>query len=232
MITRMISDEELVKATALVQAAMLASLPEPEDCTGEFSEQFEVRIDKLKKTAKRKASWRKFTKTAVAAVLVVLVGFAALLTFSTETRAAVRLWIRESFGNVTTYWFQESEVKTLPEYELTWVPENCERIYDESSDTGRVMLYQNGSDILDGFTFNYSLANDSSKLMVESLYGKQTIETVDVWGKQADFYPSSHPDDSHGLVWFDEPNGVVLYITSFYDLDDILRIANGVRIVE
>ena len=165
-------------------------------------------------------------------MLFVLIGFSMLLAFSTETRAAVRIWFRESSGNLTTYTFQKSEVKALPEYELTWIPEGCERVYDESFDTVRLMLYQNGSNSAKGFTLGYSLANDDSKLTVESFYGQQTIEIVDVWGMQADFYRACPPDNTHVLVWFDEPNGVVFDITSTYDLADILRIANGIRIVE
>ena len=232
MITRMLSDEELINATALVREAMVSSLPEPQACTGEFSEQFEERIKKLKKMAERKAAWRRFAKGAVAAVLVVLISFSMLLAFSTETRAAVKIWFRESFGDLTTYWFRETAVHPLPEYELTWMPKGCERITDISDDSMRAMVYQIGSNIAEGFTFNYSLVDDESKLIVESLHGEQNIETVDVWGTQADFYRASHPDDNHVLVWFDEPNSVVLYITSPLDPDDILRIANGVQIVE
>lgn len=232
MIKRIITDEELISAAASVRDAMLCTLPEPEGCAGAFTAQFEEKIRKAKKAAQRKTAWRRFVRGAVAAMLFVLIGFSMLLAFSTETRAAVRIWVRESVGNLTTYSFQKSEVKALPEYELTWIPEGCERVYDESSDTMRLMLYQEGSNETKGFTLGYSLANDDSKLTVESFYGQQTIEIVDVWGMQADFYRACPPDITHVLVWFDEPNGVVFDITSTYDLADILRIANGVRIVE
>ena len=233
MIKRIITDEELIAATALVRESMLRTLPEPEDCTGEFSAQFEEKIRKLRKVAERKAAWRRFAKGAVAAMLFVLIGFSMLFAFSTETRAAVKIWFRESFGDLTTYSFHESELKPVPTYELTWIPEGCELIRNEGSEYLRAMVYQNDDNISDGFIFNYSIATDHSKLYVQSLSGEQTIETVDVWGTQGDLYiPADPTNDAYLLVWFDEPNSVVLMINTFLEPDDILRIANGVRIVE
>ena len=232
MIKRMITDEELISATASVRDAMLRTLPEPEDCTGAFSAQFEEKIRKLKKAAERKAAWCRFAKGAVAAVLVVLISFSMLLAFSTETRAAVKIWFRESFGSLTTYTFQESEVNSLPKYELTWIPEGYELIREESSAYMRAVIYQKGYNARDVFIFDYNIANDHSKLFVQSTSGEQTIETVDVWGTQGDLYLSSGPDDSYLLVWFDEANSVVFTINTYLEPDEILRIANGVRIVE
>ena len=232
MIKRMITDEELISATALIRESLLRTLPEPENCTGEFTTQFEEKIRKLKKAAERKAAWRRFTKGAVAAVLVVLISFSMLLAFSTETRAAVKIWFRESFGSLTTYTFLESEVNSLPKYELTWIPEGYELIRDEGFEHMRGMVYQKGYNAHDTFIFDYALANDNSKLFVESTSGEQTMKTVDVWGTQGDLYLSSGPDDSYLLVWFDETNGVVFSINTYLEPDDILRIANGVRIVE
>ena len=233
MITRIITDEELISATALVRDSMLRTLPEPEDCTGEFSAQFEEKIRKLKKAAERKAAWRRFAKGAVAAVLVVLISFSVLLAFSTETRAAVKIWFRESFGSLTTYSFQESEMKPVPTYELTWVPEGYELIRDEGFEHMRGMVYQKDDNISKGFVFDYAIANDNSKLFVQSLSGEQTIETVEVWGTLGDLYiPADPTNDSYMLVWFDEANSVVFTINTYLEPDDILRIANGVRIVE
>lgn len=233
MIKRIITDEELISATALVRESMLYSLPEPEACTGAFTAQFEEKIRKLKKTAERKAAWRRFAKGAVAAVLVVLISFSMLLAFSTETRAAVKIWFRESFGDFTTYSFQESEMKPVPTYELTWIPEGYELVRDESFEHMRGMVYQKGDNISGGFVFDYAIANDNSKLYVQSLSGEQTIETVEVWGTQGDLYiPADPTNDSYMLVWFDEANRVVFTINTYLEPDDILRIANGVRIVE
>lgn len=232
MITRMISDEELVKATALVREAMISSLPEPQDCTGEFSEQFEERIKKLKKTTARKANWRKFAKGVVAAMLFVLISFSMLLAFSTETRAAVKLWFKESFGSYTTYWFTETEVKAIPTYELTWIPEGYEKISDESYEHMRGMVYQKGDNIAEAFVFDYSLTDDSSILVVESPYGEQIVESVEVWGTHGELYLPAGPGDSCTLLWFDEPNSVMLSINALLKPDDVLRLANSVQIVE
>lgn len=53
MTKRFITDDELTIATAMVSEAMLRSLPEPEECTGQFTTQFEEKIEKLKKEVPR-----------------------------------------------------------------------------------------------------------------------------------------------------------------------------------
>ena len=232
MITRMLSDEELINATALVREAMVSSLPEPQACTGEFSEQFEERIKKLKKKAERKAAWRRFAKGAVAAILFVVIGFSMLFAFSTETRAAVKLWFKESFESYTTYWFAETEVKAIPAYELTWIPEGYEKISDESFELMRSLVYQKGDNIAEAFIFDYYLADDNTILVIESLYDGQIVESVEVWGTYGELYLPTGPDDSCTLLWFDEPNSVVLSINALLKPDDVLRLANSVQIVE
>ena len=232
MITRMLSDEELINATALVREAMVSSLPEPQVCTGEFSEQFEERIKKLKKTAERKAAWHRFAKGAVAAILFVVIGFSILFAFSTETRAAVVNWFKDTFNNQTTYWFSSREENVLPKYALTWVPKNYEIIYDDSLPDSRTQIYQLGDDISASFAFSYYQAKDDSPLMIYTGDGTYDVELVDVNGYYGEFYKSHSADTSHALVWLDEDNNTVLTILSYMSKDDVLRLANSVQIVE
>lgn len=140
MIKRFITDDELTIAAAMVSDTMLRSLPEPEECTGKFTAQFEEKIEKLKKAAARKATWKKFSKSAVAVVLVVLLGFSMLCVFNTEVRAAVLNWFKETFGTYTTYWFNSEENFVLPQYELTWMPRDSKLIFSNSTDRMCVCL--------------------------------------------------------------------------------------------
>ena len=232
MITRMISDEELVKATALVQAAMLASLPEPEDCTGEFSDQFEAKIENLKKTAKRKAAWRKFAKTAVAAVLVVLISFGMLCAVNTEVRASVVGWFKQQFGTVTKYWTDADEHTTLPTYEETWIPDGYEVIQIEEASFGRVVVYQLGDDISTAFVIDYSIATEDSPLHLYTFDGEYDIQQVTVNGYIGDFYIARDPDVSSALLWLDESTNTIINVMAYLDEEDMLRIAKGIRLVE
>ncbi len=233
MTKRLITDEELAIATAMVSDAMLHSLPEPEECTGQFTSQFEEKIEKLKKTTARKANWKKLARSAVAAVLVVLIGFSMLCVFNTEVRATVIGWFKKTFEHYTTYWFSDNvDDDVIPEYDITWIPEGYELIYDESMPDSIIKLYQNPENELDGFTFNCYKPQADSPVKVEMLGSHYEVKQVNVNEFYGDLYISLDPNESHGLIWSDDANQVAFAITSFLPPDDILHIAESVKLVK
>lgn len=230
MTKRFITDDELTIATAMVSEAMLRSLPEPEECTGQFTTQFEEKIEKLKKEAARKANWKKFAKSVVAAVLVALIGFSMLCVFNTEVRATVINWFKETFETYTTYWFTSNDTAELPQYELKWLPDGCKLISEVSYDEAYGAVYECNSEITGGFTFDYLFANVETQLTVESHYGESNATFISVNGHYGELYESENTDDANILVWFDEENDVVFTITSHMDPEIIMLIASNVKI--
>lgn len=229
MITRYISDEDLIAATALVSDSMLRALPEPEDCVGQFSKQFEERIEKLKKSAVRKAIWLKFKKSIVAAVLVVLIGFSMICVFNTEVRAAVVEWFKETFETYTTYWFQSEDDYGLPEYDLTWIPDGYEIIYDDKLSDSRTIIYQCGDDISASFSFSYYLAEDDSPLAIYTLDGDYSIEKIQINNCYGEYYGSNNPSVSNAVVWLDEETNTVNTIIAYLSKGEILEIARNTK---
>lgn len=232
MITRYISDEDLIAATALVSNSMLRALPEPEDCVGQFSKQFEERIELLKKSAIRKAKLLKLKKCMVAAILVVLIGFSMLSVFNTEVRATVVEWFKETFRTYTTYWFKSEADYGLPKYDLTWVPEGYEIVSEEAYEQVYGAVYQCGNNVMDSFTFDCYIATDDMQLTIQSIYGSFESKTVDINGQYGEFYLSNNPADTNTLVWLGEENDVVFIITSYLDQLDVLHIAESVKLEE
>lgn len=230
MTKRFITDEELVVATTMVSEAMLRALPEPEDCIGQFTAQFEEKIEKLKKTAVRKVNSRKFARSAVAAILVILIGFSMLCVFNTEVRAAVVTWFKETFETYTTYWFTTDE-DTLPQYELMVIPDGFELVYEAASDHMCVMAYQRGNDVKDSFTFDYAVANNDTLLTIHTLYANYKTESVIINGCFGELYISDNPEESSTLVWLDETTNIVFTLSSYMGRDDMLHIANNVNLV-
>lgn len=230
MTKRFITDDELTIAAAIVSEAMLRALPEPEECTGQFSAQFEARIEKLKKTAERKANWRKVGRSAVAAVLVVLLGFSMICAFHTEVRAAVVAWFKETFETYTTYWFSSSEEKSLPEYELTWVPAGYEIIIDDALPESRTLVYQYGDEATKSFVFSYSLAKEDSVSTLYTFDDGYIIEDVSINGHHGEFYESIGGLESHALIWLDENTNTVNKIIAYLSKQDIIEIANKIKI--
>lgn len=232
MTKRFITDEELVIATTMVSEAMLRALPEPEECTGHFTPQFEKNIEKLKKAAARKVSWKRFARSAVAAILVVLIGFSMLCAFNTEVRATVIGWFKKTFENYTTYWFNDNvEDDVIPEYDITWIPEGYELVFDETLPDTIMKLYQNPQNELEGFTFACFKPQVDSPVTAETLGAQYIVEQVHINGNAGDLYISLDPNESHGLIWSDNSNQVAFTITSFLPPEVILHIAESVKLV-
>ena len=232
MTMRFITDEELAIATTMVSEAMLRALPEPEECTGQFTAQFEEKIEKLKKTAVRKANWRKFAKSAVAAILVVLIGFSMLCAFNTEVRAAVVTWFKETFETYSTYWFTSEEQTELPVYELTWIPDGYELIREDSYGQMYGAVYLRESNIMDGFTFDYSIADNDTQMTIQSHYGQHHSNSVNIGVNYGELYLSDNVNEANALIWFDEEHSIMFSITSYMDSETILQIASNVKLAD
>lgn len=155
-----------------------------------------------------------------------------LLAFSTETRAAVTGWFKKQFGTITNYWTDGDLETTLPTYEATWIPDGYEVIQIEDSGTARLLVYQLGDDISTGFVIGYWLTAEDSPLFVDIFDGEYDIEHVSVNGYTGDFYIAHDPDVSSVLLWLDESTNTIITVNAFYGEEDMLRIANGIRLVE
>lgn len=231
MILRKFSENELKLAAAQVRGAMLSSLPEPQNCTGQFSEEFERKIQNLRQQHAKKESARQVRRRIAAALLVILIGASVLMTVSPQARANVRAWIKKTFGTQTEYWFQGDKGGVLPEYELTWIPEGFEKVREESISKSRVVLYQRGDDETDAFAVDYSLAQEDSYLILDTLGFEYEMEIVSVQGNYGELYISQEETRGHCLIFLDEENDVVFTISAFLDPQDILHIADGIKLV-
>lgn len=232
MRSRILSDQELSLAAGAVRDAMLHTLPQPQECTGTFSSQFEEKIEHLKHTESRKESRHRIVRGAAAAVLAVLLGLSMLVAFNTDVHAAVVKWFKETFGTYTTYWFDTEEEKTLPEYELTWVPEGYEVTRDLLSKTSRHIEFQNPKNELDVFIVSFCMPQPDSPLFIDTFDSEYAIEEVNINGYYGEFYRSLDAAESHALVWLDENTNTAITILAFFSKEEILQIANNVELVE
>lgn len=231
MILRKFSENELKLAAAQVRGAMLSSLPEPQDCTGQFSEEFERKIQNLRQQHAKKESTRQVRSRIAAALLVILIGVSLLMTVSPQARANVRAWIKKTFGTQTEYWFQGDKGGVLPEYELTWIPEGFEKIREEPLRKSLTLVYQRGDDETDAFFVDYSLAEKDSYLIWDPLVFEYEMEIVSIQGNYGELYISEEETRGHCLIFLDEENDVVFTISAFLDPQDILHIADGIKLV-
>ena len=232
MTCRIISDEELISAAALVRTPMLDALPNPQECTGQLSSRFEEQIESLKKTMTRKLSWRRFTQSVVAAVLVVLLSISMLCAFNTKVRAAVITWIKEVFKTQTTFWYTTESGNQPQAYELTWVPDNYEIVFDNATSNSRSMVFQHKENSLDAFTFSYYLPDSDSPFYLDTFDGDYTVETLKINGFYGEFHRAQNIEDSNALIWFDEESNTVMTILAHLSKEDIFKIARNVEKVK
>lgn len=225
-----ITDSQLTQATAIVRNSMLMALEQSEIPTHDFSSEFELRIQALRKQENHRQVIHKVMHGCVAAILAFIMGTGLFLTVNVEARAAVIAWIKEVFEDRIEYWFTGDSQNEFPEYDMTWVPDDMECIYDETTEHSRSVVYMNPNDPQQGFTISYTRMQEGSGTIMVLNETEHSITPVDINGMNGDLYLSKDPEITHCLIWFDEEQQITFNITSYMDSDVILHIAESVKL--
>ena len=229
----MISEERLRTAARAVSQAMIDSLPEPEDCHHDFSPEFER---KMKKLLRRSRHWGLYQglKRAACFFLVLLLSGGAFLTVNAEAREIVFGWVSQQLENTRHYFFVEEsagEVSQEPsqeiDYELPNVPEEYRLEDTDKGATYTSILYVNEEG--NYLSFGY-LTKETETATSNIVFGTEGFEktTVLVHSAPADYYFDDTGEHSNLIVWKDEENEVLLYITGYLDKDGLIALAESV----
>lgn len=217
----MISEEKLKKAAEEYEEALLASLPE-DIPNHRFSEDFERKMDKSTKTAKRETVCKPLRRFAYAAVLLL---FCSLLIIGIRNNvlAANGFWAKRTFDDYVRYHYVGTPKKDAPEnYDLTWSPAG----------------YMSVAKLKDGDSYIYIWEKDDQAFFFLQLFYRQTgrtgIDTADricseetVDGQLYAFYLSENPEAKSDILWIDE-NDVLFHITAIGSRDTLLAMAKSV----
>ena len=225
-----ITDSQLTQATAIVRNSMLMALDHSEVPIHNFSSEFELRIQALRKQENHRQAIHKVMRGCVAAILAFIMGMGLFLTVNVEARATVIAWIKEIFEDRIEYWFTEDPQNAFPEYEIKWVPDDMECIYDETTEHSRSVVYMNPNDSQQGFTFSYSRMQEGSGTIMVINETVHSMIPADVNGMVGDLYLSQDPEITHCLIWFDEEHQITFNLTSYMDSEVILHIAESVNL--
>lgn len=226
-----ITDSQLTQATAIVRNSMLMALDQSAIPTYNFSSGFELRIQALRKQENHRQVLHKVMRSCVAAILAFIMGVGLFLTVNVEARAIVITWIKEVFEDRIEYWFTGVPKNAFPEYEITWVPDDMECIYDETTEYSRSVVYMNPNDPQRGFTFSYSCMQEGSGTVMVINEIEHSMIPVDINEMVGDLYLSQDPEITHCLIWFDEEQQITFNITSYMDSAIILHIAESVNLL-
>ena len=144
-----------------------------------------------------------------------------------EARAAFFAWVREQYETFIEYRFvgDTTQNDKSKQYELTQLPDGFFETNRMESKGNAVVIYQNGSGKTIQFT--YSQGDDSISLFLES--NTSDVQIVRIGNIDAEFYLSSDPDISNGLVWQSEDRNTFFCITSTLPQEVMLRLAESVQ---
>lgn len=226
----MTEHQEMKAAAAAWRQAMLATLPEPEDCPGEASPEFEEKIQALQKTHARKTARRQTMRRLVAAVLAVVIALSALVLSNPQARAAVFSWVRKVFGYRTTYVLPEKEHMALPEYVPQWLPEGFEVVFSNKMEHSQVTSYFNPEQGYGGFSFAYEVATGEARVTADTSGGDYTQEIVSINGMYGELFVEKNGAAGNILIWIDEPQQVILSLHGFLSPQDMMHIAENVKL--
>lgn len=191
------------------------------------SKSFTRKMNRLRRRERHPVLHRTMRRAAAVLLALLLTGI-GWLTFDAEARAAAVTWFRSISQNSIVYRFlNPAPQTTLPDYVPTWLPEGFEEQEYHKDDQRFSGFYTRDEDVI---VIDISLYLSGSAL---SIYGSQdSAEELDLHGCAARYIPADETSSFNSLVWLDEDAGVLFSIGSTLDKDDMLHIANGIKLSE
>lgn len=227
----MITDEMIASAAEELANAMNESLPDPDSCDHQFSDRFEKRMEKVIRKANHPVFYRTL-KQAACFVLIVSVGFASVMIFSQDIRAAVWGWIKQQHDELL-YQFSfegnsgESNTYT---YYPGWIPDNCEFFASQQTPGDRDYIYTNQKGRFISFTY----INDGTKEDVYLGIADSVEEAVVINGRPGTMYISESQENqetynNNALIWFDESKTVLFCVEGDLEKKELIKIAENIQ---
>lgn len=223
------SDGELREAAVKVMYALADALPENPEPEHAFSEGFQAKMRKLIRKSRAAQAFRTLARGAAAVLLMALITASVWLAFDGEARADFLQWVRNEYENGIVYkFFARREEKTLPEIVFGWLPEGCvESSAEVSRDHGYILFdVGNGENILLYYRYmysatSYSITRDSTV----------THEEILLNGQSADFYLDEGEENQNVLFWSDDAWGIEFNLVATLDKNEMVKIAENIRII-
>ena len=196
------------------------------DAMGEISEKYIMEAVSYQ-PKKKHIIWPRVRSAAACFLLAVLLPGSMILTFSVEARAAFFGWVREQYETIYAYFFEGDIENTNPaRYELGVLPDGYTfaAIYEIQGGEAYVYTSQNGS-IVD---FIYSTDPEGFHLLADAAECEH--HTVTVNGMTGDLYITHDEATANMLVWTDSTKGLFFSVSAPISGDELLKLAEGVRV--
>lgn len=222
-----LTDEMLRQSAAVARDAMLASLPEPEDCPADCSPRLRRRLDRLLRRQRHPMFYGAARQIAACFLAVLALG-GGWLAVDSEARASFFQWTRQVYETQIVYRFA-GEGAEHGVYRVGWVPEGYTVWRENEASAFSTIIYVNADGKL--LDFIYGPMQEGSGITVTDT-DQTVVKQVEINGIPGEFYRSTDLTSSNVLIWLDETSGMYFSIGGFLDESDILHMAESIYLEE
>lgn len=218
------NEEELSRAAARAAELLNEALPNPQDCTHEFSPRFRRKMRHLLFRQNHPVLMRGLQSAAVL-FLTITVLFGSLLTVSTDAREFVSGWVKTRIETIYHFYYEGDAAQTnSTEYVLGWIPDGYTIIDIFELPNEKWYTYASEDN---NFTLTFLYSADSSDADIFLLNADCAEKEVMVNGMPATLYIPFN-DDSPAIVWEDREKSVFFLITAQVSEDALIKMAENI----
>lgn len=216
---------------ALAAAAQIdLTAAEPQPCPAAAAHIYEKMLDDPWKWRRKKLrpAWQKGLQLAASFAIVCILGFSALLAVSPSANAAFTTWFATLRESSVQYTFLGNSDTILPTYKLTALPEDAELDGVYEFETGMEYEYL----LADGNYLSFSYEKHHRGNAFSIVTDNMEVIDVEINGCPGQLYESLDSAVSSAIVWTDEDAHITFCIDMHAEADELLRMAESVRVCE
>lgn len=220
----MITDQMLRDAAEELNRALLDTIPEP-IIKHNFSKKFNNKIKRLVHKSEHPLLY-KTIRSAACTALVLLLSWMLIITVSPKVRAKMFAWIKEQYSNFIEYTIPENTAydEPLKHFELSPPPDGYEKSSEYLTVDLHSILYSNEKN--EQIHLIYTPLKNTSNIFIknaESQYSETSIA-----GYQADYYQSANHKESNILIWYDNDNNYIFYLSAKMEKEMLKDLAENI----
>ncbi len=226
------SEEELRAAAKEVSLALVCGLPEAEECHHEFSPGFEKRMRRVLRRGNHPNVYRGLRRVA-GFLLVLLLSCSVWLAVDTEAREAVFGWLSERVEGAYHYFFRgtdTSQTHTV-RYAVSEIPKGYQEkdVFETDSYTDTIFVETATGRYLSFGWLHPSTGDEEPEIFF--LTGAMKKELVQVNEQSAELYLDETGEKGNVIVWREEKENTILYISGYFDKEALIDMAENVTAV-
>ena len=228
----MMDKKILRQAAAEADSALMKGLPGAADCPADFSPEFEQKLAR-RLAVESRAEKRNIHRTAGFILPLILAVAMVLGTLPLSVFAATVVgWLRESYGTVSMYLFQEKAPGgELGKYRLSEVPEGYTLRKEKQDEDEYSIIYENEDGLFFSFSYMIQPENGGSAFVIEQMDHLSVHEVV-VQETVGDFYMCEDGTTSNSVIWVNEESGILFHLAGWFPEQELIDLVNCINLVK